>query len=386
MQKTKILLVTATPIERRILFDLAKSKIGIDPQPNPLGFDTYHFLGCYHEIELNHVQTEKGASGIGSSQETVDEGIRNIKPDCVIMLGLAFGINPEKQRIGDILISNQILPYEFQRIGTLNNLPEIISRGDKPHSTEWLFKRFDAAGHYWEKNNSSKIFSGLLFSGEKLIDNFDFRSQLYSLAKDAIGGEMEGGGLYTSSTRHKKDWIVIKAISDWADGKKRYNKTKRQEKAAENSAAFVFFTIEKVGLTAPSNLPQTIEIINNSELIRILIANDSDIERLGLKKLLEVDKRIQIIGEANSSPEVSALVNKLNPDILIIDLKFFGDATAGIEAITEVRRNNKRIKIIAVTAYENLIPKAKKSGANVALSVILPSEQLLKIIDSLYKA
>ena len=58
------------------------------------------------------------------------------------------------------------------------------------------------------------------------------------LAVEAVGGET-GAGLYVSSHEHKVDWIVIKAICDWADGNKSKNKTARQKKAAMNAAQFV---------------------------------------------------------------------------------------------------------------------------------------------------
>ena len=50
---------------------------------------------------------------------------------------------------------------------------------------------------------------------------------------------MEGTGLYVASADHKVDWIVIKAICDWADGNKTINKTQRQKKAAKNAAEFL---------------------------------------------------------------------------------------------------------------------------------------------------
>ena len=77
-----------------------------------------------------------------------------------------------------------------------------------------------------------------MLSGEKLIDDKDYRDHLVALQVEAVGGEMEGAGLYVAS-RHKVDWIVIKAICDWADGKKKVNKNQRQKKAAKNAAEFL---------------------------------------------------------------------------------------------------------------------------------------------------
>jgi nucleoside phosphorylase len=80
-----------------------------------------------------------------------------------------------------------------------------------------------------------------VLSGDKLIDNVDYRDAIIrATGGEAIGGEMEGRGIYSSAHNRKVDWIVIKAVSDWADGKKRTNgKRRRQEIAATNAASFV---------------------------------------------------------------------------------------------------------------------------------------------------
>src|SRR5271167_2742411 len=92
------------------------------------------------------------------------------------------------------------------------------SQPDRAKPLKWLlnhFKGFARSG--WEGAN---VRSGVILSGEKLIDNIDYRDQLLKLETDAIGSEMEGSGLYVSSHDHKVDWIIVKAICDWADGDK----------------------------------------------------------------------------------------------------------------------------------------------------------------------
>ena len=91
----------------------------------------------------------------------------------------------------------------------------------------------------------------MILSGEKLIDNIDYRDQLLKLDNEAVGGEMEGAGLYVSSHDHKVDWIVIKAICDWADGNKKKNKTRRQKKAAKNAAEFLVESLKYAPLKRP---------------------------------------------------------------------------------------------------------------------------------------
>ena len=91
----------------------------------------------------------------------------------------------------------------------------------------------------------------MILSGERLIDNIDYRDQLLNLEKNAVGGEMEGAGLYVSSHDHKVDWIVIKAICDWADGNKKKNETQRQKRAATNAAKFLVEALKYAPLKRP---------------------------------------------------------------------------------------------------------------------------------------
>jgi nucleoside phosphorylase len=81
-----------------------------------------------------------------------------------------------------------------------------------------------------------------------LIDDIDYRDQLLKFDREAIGGEMEGTGLYVSSHQHKVDWIVIKAICDWADGSKKKNKKLRQKEAAKNAAEFLIESLKYAAL------------------------------------------------------------------------------------------------------------------------------------------
>ncbi len=91
----------------------------------------------------------------------------------------------------------------------------------------------------------------MLLTGEKLVDNVDYRNQLVKFGSEAEGGEMEGAGLYVSSYDKKVDWIVIKAICDWADGTKGVDKTTRQKLAAKNAAEFLVESLKYAPLQHP---------------------------------------------------------------------------------------------------------------------------------------
>jgi len=104
--------------------------------------------------------------------------------------------------------------------------------GDRPQASTRLLSLVRSSMLDWQ---GPPVHIGLLLSGEKLVDNYDFREQLRQLEPEAIGGEMEGAGLYASAQRKRVDWLVIKAICDWADGEKGYQKQLRQQAAAEHA-------------------------------------------------------------------------------------------------------------------------------------------------------
>jgi nucleoside phosphorylase len=93
---------------------------------------------------------------------------------------------------------------------------------------------------------------GLVLTGEKLVDDIDYHDQLVALEEEAVGGEMEGAGLYVSSYDNKVDWIVVKAICDWGDGNKEVDKTPRQQLAARNAAEFVVQSLKNAQLRHPN--------------------------------------------------------------------------------------------------------------------------------------
>lgn len=121
----------------------------------------------------------------------------------------------------------------------------------------------------------------------------------------------------------------------------------------------------------------------NPSVISVFLADDQLIAREGWKRILENSKDIAIIGESITAIETPRLVNDSMPDILLMDLKWFGDESAGWNAIRQIKKSNKKTKIIAVTAYENLIKDARDNGADAVLIKNFTREQLTSLIREL---
>jgi nucleoside phosphorylase len=238
-----ILIVTVTKVESTAILQAFEPILGVKAIPLSIEDRIYFDLGTINKARIFLTQSEMGSGGLGASLLTVRKGIEDLFPTAVIMVGIAFGVNEEKQAIGDILVTEQLRLYDLQRVGTQDEQEQVILRGDKPHASPWLINLFKSADISWEK---ARVRFGTVLTGEKLLDNIDYRNQLLNFEPEAIGGEMEGAGLYVACQDKKVDWILVKGICDWADGEKGQDKESRQKTAASNAAAFVVHTLKFV--------------------------------------------------------------------------------------------------------------------------------------------
>src|SRR5262245_48410993 len=224
-----VLLVAVNLIETRAVLEVHQEQFQRPAARIFAGDKIYHDLGEIGGAHVALVQSEMGAGGPGAAQLTVQKGVDARAPTAVIMVGVAFGVDEQKQAIGDILVSQQLWLYDLQRIGA----DTIIPRGDKVSASSRLINYLRSAELDW---SGAKIHFGLILTGEKLVDNSDYRNQLTQFEPEAIGGEMEGAGLYVAASDRRVDWILVKAICDWADGNKSLDKQRRQQLAARNAA------------------------------------------------------------------------------------------------------------------------------------------------------
>ncbi|MCX7099232.1 MAG: tetratricopeptide repeat protein [Methylococcales bacterium] len=238
MPQADVLLITVTKTESRAVLQCFETLSNSKAKPIHIDKRVYFDLGEINGAAVYLTQSAMGTAALDASLQAVTKGIEALQPTAVIMVGIAFGINDEKQAIGDVLIAEQLQPYESQRVGD-----KIILRADRPHSAPWLLNLCRSAELMW---GGATLRFGVVLSGEKLVDNKAFRDQLLELAPEAIGGEMEGAGLYAACHDKKIDWLLVKAVCDFADGNKGKDKDKNQQLAANNAADFVLHCLQFV--------------------------------------------------------------------------------------------------------------------------------------------
>lgn len=97
--------------------------------------------------------------------------------------------------------------------------------------------------------------------------------------------------------------------------------------------------------------------------IRVLIADDHFVVRMGLSAAVNAERDMEVVGEASDGTEAVALFANLNPDLTLLDVLM--PVVDGIEAAAAIRKQNKTARILMLSAMsgDEDIHKALEAGA-----------------------
>ena len=102
-----------------------------------------------------------------------------------------------------------------------------------------------------------------------------------------------------------------------------------------------------------------------NERVRVLITDDQQPTRRGLKALLNFAPQIEVIGEAVNGQEAVRLAANCHPDVVLMDMQM--PVMDGLQATRLIKGQWPEIKVIALTIYPTYRAKALKAGADVFL-------------------
>ena len=123
--------------------------------------------------------------------------------------------------------------------------------------------------------------------------------------------------------------------------------------------------------------------MSESRSIKVLLVDDHNVVREGLRRILEADGGIEVIGEARSGEEAVAKAVALSPDVIIMDLKMPG--MDGIAATREITRQLPKANVLVLTLYaEDFVKQAVEAGVSGYLLKDSDSEQITKAVYQVY--
>jgi two-component system, NarL family, response regulator DevR len=115
---------------------------------------------------------------------------------------------------------------------------------------------------------------------------------------------------------------------------------------------------------------------------RIVLVDDHEVVRLGIKALLERHPHFEVVGEAGTAKEAIEQVERLLPDVVLMDIRLPG--ASGIDATEEITNNFPEIKVIMLTSYaeDDMLFSAIRAGASGYVLKQIGADDLIKAIEA----
>jgi len=114
----------------------------------------------------------------------------------------------------------------------------------------------------------------------------------------------------------------------------------------------------------------------------ILLVDDHEVVRLGLKALLQRYPQFEVVGEAATAREAVDLVATLRPDVVIMDIRLPG--TSGIDACAEITARFPQTRVLMLTSYaeDEMLFAAIRAGAAGYILKQIGSDDLVRALEA----
>jgi DNA-binding NarL/FixJ family response regulator len=130
-------------------------------------------------------------------------------------------------------------------------------------------------------------------------------------------------------------------------------------------------------------MPESVKTRTATITARILLVDDHEIVRKGLKSVLEARKDWEIIGEATTGREAVEMVEELKPDVVVMDISM--PELNGLEAVRQIVKIAPRTEVLVLTMHESedLVREVLEAGARGYLLKSDASRQLISAVEAL---
>ncbi len=119
------------------------------------------------------------------------------------------------------------------------------------------------------------------------------------------------------------------------------------------------------------------------DVIRILLIDDHQVVREGLRHMLELEKDMEVVGEAANATEALTQVEMLSPEIILMDIKMPG--VDGIALTRQLKEKQPKCNVIMLTLYDEYLTQAIEAGAVGYLLKDVKREELIKAIRAVHQ-
>jgi DNA-binding NarL/FixJ family response regulator len=119
------------------------------------------------------------------------------------------------------------------------------------------------------------------------------------------------------------------------------------------------------------------------DTVRILIVDDHQVVREGLRRMLELDSTLEVVGETGDTNEVLRLAEVLSPEVILMDIKMPG--IDGIELTRQLKEKKPSCNVLMLTLYDEYLAQAIEAGAVGYLVKDIKREELVRAIKSVHE-
>ncbi|ARV63007.1 DNA-binding response regulator [Nostocales cyanobacterium HT-58-2] len=120
-------------------------------------------------------------------------------------------------------------------------------------------------------------------------------------------------------------------------------------------------------------------------MIKVLLVDDQNLIRQGLKALLELEPDLEIVGEAENGEIGLHFIEQLYPDVVLMDIRM--PVMDGVATTREIQKRFPKIKVLVLTTFDDdeYVKAALQNGAMGYLLKDTPSEELAVAIRAVHK-
>jgi len=126
-------------------------------------------------------------------------------------------------------------------------------------------------------------------------------------------------------------------------------------------------------------------MMDTSEKIKVLIVDDHEVVRQGLRTFLELQDDIVVVGEAGDGQAAVEMISQLYPDVVLMDLVVPG--MDGITAMQQIKASNATVKVIVLTSFteDDKVFPAIQAGASSYLLKDVSADALVEAVRAAHR-